>query len=206
MFSQQTLGYQQAMIAIVLLGFAGGVEVDLLAYLVARYIGVRNYGVVYGTIFGLFSIGAGAGPTLLGYAYDRTGSYSLIMRIAALLPALRRSTPRDRLFILPGMLKRNTHIQLISDDVAPLANVDDDRLRLLIIRYRFLVLPEILQCHASIHPGDGNPHPLTEGGENRLSLFAIHHRLLIPIEIAQRDSPVQLGARGAIPQLELLGD
>jgi MFS family permease len=85
MFSQQTLGYQQAMLAIVLLGFAGGVEVDLLSYLVARYIGVRNYGVVYGAIFGLFSIGVGVGPTLLGHAYDRAGSYSLIMRIAAFL-------------------------------------------------------------------------------------------------------------------------
>jgi predicted MFS family arabinose efflux permease len=70
----------QAMIAIVLLGLASGLEVDLLPYLVARYIGVRSYGVVYGIIFGLFAIGPSAGPSLLGYAYDRAGNYSLALQ------------------------------------------------------------------------------------------------------------------------------
>lgn len=83
--SQQTVNYRDAMLAVFLLGFAAGVEVDLLSYLVARYIGVRSYGVVYGTIFGLFSIGAGFGPTLLGHAFDRTGSYSQAMQICVLL-------------------------------------------------------------------------------------------------------------------------
>jgi predicted MFS family arabinose efflux permease len=46
---------------------------------------VRSYGAVYGTIFGLFAIGAGAGPSLLGYAYDRAGTYSQIMQACAVL-------------------------------------------------------------------------------------------------------------------------
>lgn len=83
--SQQTVSSHQAMIAVMLLGFAGGVEVDLLSYLTARYLGVRSYGAVYGTLFGLFAIGAGAGPSLLGFAYDRAGSYSQIMLVCALL-------------------------------------------------------------------------------------------------------------------------
>ncbi len=69
----------EAMVAILLLGFAGGVEVDLLSYLTARYMGVRNYGAVYGTLFGLFAVGAGVGPSIIGFAFDRLGSYSQIL-------------------------------------------------------------------------------------------------------------------------------
>jgi predicted MFS family arabinose efflux permease len=83
--SQQTITPTEAAVAILLLGFAGGAEVDLLPYLTARYMGVRSYGVVYGTIFGLFSVGAGMGPSVLGLAYDRLGSYSQIMTACVLL-------------------------------------------------------------------------------------------------------------------------
>lgn len=86
--SQPTVSESEAMTAILLLGFAGGVEGDLLAYLIARYMGVRSYGAVYGTIFGLFALGAGAGPSLIGFAYDRLGSYSQILLACALLLVL----------------------------------------------------------------------------------------------------------------------
>jgi predicted MFS family arabinose efflux permease len=79
MLSQPPVSEFEAMAAILLLGFAGGVEVDLLSYLTARYMGVRSYGAVYGTLFGLFAIGAGAGPSLIGLAFDRLGSYSQIL-------------------------------------------------------------------------------------------------------------------------------
>jgi predicted MFS family arabinose efflux permease len=86
--AQQTVSHTEAMAATLLLGFAGGVEGDLLSYLIARYMGVRSYGAVYGTIFGLFALGAGAGPSLIGYAYDRLGSYSQILMGCALLLVL----------------------------------------------------------------------------------------------------------------------
>jgi MFS family permease len=86
LLSQPVLEPNQAIIAILLLGFCGGVEGDLLSYLIARYFGVRSYGAVYGTVFGLFALGAGAGPSLIGFAYDRLGSYSqILMTCAALL-------------------------------------------------------------------------------------------------------------------------
>ncbi|KQX19121.1 MULTISPECIES: MFS transporter [unclassified Sphingomonas] len=69
----------QAATAAILLGLSAGVEIDLLAFLVVRYLGLRNYGVIYGLLFGLFMIVAGGGPTLMGYAYDQTGSYSTIL-------------------------------------------------------------------------------------------------------------------------------
>jgi MFS family permease len=85
LLAQSSLSPTEALVAIMLLGFAGGVEGDLLAYLIAHYLGVRSYGAVYGTIFGLFALGAGAGPALLGHTYDRIGNYSLAMNICMLL-------------------------------------------------------------------------------------------------------------------------
>src|SRR6266511_4152602 len=83
------------------------------------------------------------------------------------------------------MLQRDAHVQLISGAVAPLANVENDR-------HRLLILPEILQRHASVHHGDVNPHPLAEGGESGLGLLAIRCRLLVTPEIAQRNASICL--------------
>lgn len=85
MLSQPSLGYREALLAIFLLGFAIGVEVDLFSYLVARYIGMRSYGVIYGTLFGLFAIGTGFGPALLALAYDDVGNYAFALRVCAAL-------------------------------------------------------------------------------------------------------------------------
>jgi predicted MFS family arabinose efflux permease len=70
-------------VAIVLIGLAAGVEFDLLAYLVAKYIGLRRYGAIYGVLFGIFAIGAGGGPALLGRSYDLSGSYTTGLLICA---------------------------------------------------------------------------------------------------------------------------
>lgn len=68
-----------AYVAAMLLGLAAGAEVDLLAYLVSRYFGVRAYGTIYGFQLSIFGIGAGLGPPLVGEVYDRTGSYDLAL-------------------------------------------------------------------------------------------------------------------------------
>lgn len=47
--------------SILLIGFGAGVEFDFLAFLVARYFGLRSYGVIYGALFGMFSVGVGLG-------------------------------------------------------------------------------------------------------------------------------------------------
>jgi predicted MFS family arabinose efflux permease len=88
LLSQAGVDASTARIAILLLGFAGGVEVDLLPYLTARYLGVRSYAAVYGLLFGLFALGAGVGPSLIGWAFDRFASYSQILTVCAGLLAL----------------------------------------------------------------------------------------------------------------------
>jgi MFS family permease len=53
-----------------------GAEVDLIAYLLSRYLGMKSFGVIYGYLFAIFVLGSGAGPYLMGLAYDQTGTYS----------------------------------------------------------------------------------------------------------------------------------
>jgi predicted MFS family arabinose efflux permease len=67
--------YAQAMLAVILLGVAAGIEYDLIAYLVSRYFGIRNYGAIYGILYAFFALGAGFGPAVYGRVLDSTGSY-----------------------------------------------------------------------------------------------------------------------------------
>lgn len=72
-------GYGQAVLAVVLLGVAAGVEYDLIAYLVSRYFGIRSYGAIYGILYAFFALGAGFGPAVYGWFYTHTGSYNQIL-------------------------------------------------------------------------------------------------------------------------------
>jgi MFS family permease len=60
----------------VTLGLGIGAEVDLMAFFVSRYFGMRNYAKVYGTMFGIFAFGVGIGPALSGASFDLFRSYT----------------------------------------------------------------------------------------------------------------------------------
>ncbi|OYQ31634.1 hypothetical protein CHU95_21090 [Niveispirillum lacus] len=64
-----------ATFAVILIGFAAGVEYDMLAFLVSRYYGMRCYGAIYGLVYGFFALGAGFGPYTFGRIFVQTGSY-----------------------------------------------------------------------------------------------------------------------------------
>ncbi|MGD2008719.1 MAG: MFS transporter [Cellvibrionales bacterium] len=81
-FATADPSYGQMVIAIVTLGVAAGVEYDLLAYLVARYFGMKSYARIYGTLYAFFGLGAGFGPAIFGAIYGRTGSYDMAMNVA----------------------------------------------------------------------------------------------------------------------------
>lgn len=70
-------------LAIFMIGFAAGVEYDLMAFLVARYFGMKSYGAIYGTLYGFFAVGAGLGPVMFGKAFDQTGNYHSALLLAA---------------------------------------------------------------------------------------------------------------------------
>jgi len=84
-----------AALGTLLVGIGVGAEVDLIAFLLSRYLGMRSFGEIYGYFFAIFMLGAGLGPFAMGMSYDRTGSYRymLVCFAAALalasLPMLR---------------------------------------------------------------------------------------------------------------------
>jgi cyanate permease len=54
-----------------------GSEVDLIAFLMSRYFGLRSLGRTIGFAFGAFVLAGGVGPLVMGLSFDRTGSYRL---------------------------------------------------------------------------------------------------------------------------------
>jgi predicted MFS family arabinose efflux permease len=63
----------------VLVGVGLGAEVDLIAFLLSRYLGMRSFGEIYGYLFAIFMLGSGLGPFVMGVSFDRTRSYHLIL-------------------------------------------------------------------------------------------------------------------------------
>jgi len=59
----------------VLCGIGVGAEVDMIAFFVSRYFGVREYAKIYGVMFALFAGANGVGPSLSGYSFDWYHSY-----------------------------------------------------------------------------------------------------------------------------------
>lgn len=68
-----------AFVAAVLMGLGVGVQLDLMAYMVSRYFGLRAFGEIYSYVFAAFTLGGVIGPLLMGMGFDATGSYSLVL-------------------------------------------------------------------------------------------------------------------------------
>src|SRR5262249_3196910 len=66
-------------IAVALVGLGLGAEVDLMAYMVSRYFGLRAFGEIYSYAFAAFTLGAVIGPLLMGVSFDSTGSYGSVL-------------------------------------------------------------------------------------------------------------------------------
>ena len=64
-----------ALFATVCVGLGLGAEVDLIAYLISRYLGMKAFGEIYGYLFAIFLLGSGLGPFLMGLSFTKTGSY-----------------------------------------------------------------------------------------------------------------------------------
>jgi MFS family permease len=58
-----------------------GAEIDLMAFFISRYFGLKAYGKVYGLMFMLFNLGTGFGPALSGAAFDHFHSYTQIFAV-----------------------------------------------------------------------------------------------------------------------------
>lgn len=81
--SSAALSFGQAAAAILLIGFALGVEYDLIAYLVARYFGLKSYTAIYGILYVCFALGSGTAPLVFGRDFDAHGNYHLALLFSA---------------------------------------------------------------------------------------------------------------------------
>ncbi|AWI54497.1 MFS transporter [Aquabacterium olei] len=61
--------------AAVLVGLGLGAEVDLIAFLQSRYLGLKAFGELYGYLFAIFMLGSGLGPFLMGQSFRLQQSY-----------------------------------------------------------------------------------------------------------------------------------
>jgi MFS family permease len=92
--------FTTAAIAVAFIGIAFGIEGDLLALLITRYLGTRNFGRIVGPVQAAFILGSAFGPLLLGLGYDNFGSYDPVIPVlmvilvvgAALIATLGRYT------------------------------------------------------------------------------------------------------------------
>jgi MFS family permease len=67
----------------ILLGVGIGAEGDIMAYLVSRYFGLKAFGEIYAYVLAIYTLGAVAGPLVMGLSFDSSGSYE-----SALIPFL----------------------------------------------------------------------------------------------------------------------
>lgn len=59
----------------ILCGIGVGAEVDLMAFFVSRYFGLKAYGRIYGLMFAVFTFANGVGPSIAGWSFDKYHSY-----------------------------------------------------------------------------------------------------------------------------------
>ncbi|GAA2561031.1 MFS transporter [Mycolicibacterium diernhoferi] len=72
-------------IAAALFGLTLGAEVDVIAYLAARYFGLRNFGGLFGGLVAALSLGTAFGPLAAGLSFDRFGGYSEFLVLTMVL-------------------------------------------------------------------------------------------------------------------------
>jgi MFS family permease len=72
-----------AALAILLVGLGLGAEIDVVAYMVARYFGVRSFSTLYGVAVFFIAAAGALGASLLGIAYDRYGNYDFALLMIA---------------------------------------------------------------------------------------------------------------------------
>lgn len=72
----------------IMFGFTLGAEIDVIAYLAARHFGLKNYGVLFGSMTAALAVGTALGPLAAGGAFDVYGSYAQFLMLTGTLMAV----------------------------------------------------------------------------------------------------------------------
>lgn len=76
------------LLAALFLGISTGAEGDLIPFWTRKYFGQKAFGSIYGTLFGIATMGGALGPYVYGLAFDRVKSYTPIHEISAVVCGL----------------------------------------------------------------------------------------------------------------------
>ena len=75
--------FETAALAAFLIGFAAGAELDLMAFLAARYFGLAHYAKIYSILYATLAVCSGTAPMIFASVYDQTGSYDFGYGVAS---------------------------------------------------------------------------------------------------------------------------
>ena len=78
-FLMQDLPQSYNSVAIILIGIAAGVEFDLMAFLVSRYLGMRAYGRIYSFVYAAFGLGSGTAPAIFNAIKGDAINYNSVL-------------------------------------------------------------------------------------------------------------------------------
>lgn len=87
---QGELSFSAALIAAVLIGAAQGAEIDIVAFMTARYFGMKHYSTIYGSTITAMTLMAVIGQVGIGFLHDHFGNYrfALAMIIGGLCASI----------------------------------------------------------------------------------------------------------------------
>lgn len=85
LLTHDVVSVHAAVVAAVVIGFAAGAETDLIAFLSAKYFGLKHYGKIYGTLYMPFGLGSAISAPVYGAVFDNFGSYNPALWVAAVL-------------------------------------------------------------------------------------------------------------------------
>jgi len=72
-------------VGLVLIGLAQGAEIDVIAFIIARYFGMTSFAAIYGLSTLFIAAFAGLGGIAFGFAFDHFKSYNQALIGAAVL-------------------------------------------------------------------------------------------------------------------------
>lgn len=67
--------------AMLINGYAAGTKLQITGYLTSAYGGMKNFGLVFGSMASLIALGSGFGPLMAGFLYDHYGNYDVYLWI-----------------------------------------------------------------------------------------------------------------------------
>ncbi|MBU6268287.1 MAG: MFS transporter [Sphingomonadales bacterium] len=70
------------LVGVLVLGYTAGAGLQVTTYLVSRYGGLKNFGIIFGTLASVLYVGSALGGFLSAAIHDATGSYQLLLLIA----------------------------------------------------------------------------------------------------------------------------